>query len=99
MIAEAAKLVLISAALFGTVWFFAGRSVRAQRVVTLNELKYEIKRYSDDIMEVRREDGLHFTVQMKDGKIRLVTGTQTQLKDAEEQMRKALLSELSRGVL
>jgi hypothetical protein len=86
----------IAAAVLALVALATGKTIRSQRMVTLNSLKYEITRYSDDTMDVAREDGLRFGVS-KDGKLQLTAGTQAQLDDATAQMRTTFLSEFSGG--
>jgi hypothetical protein len=93
------KLVLVTAALLVAVSVMAGRTVRARRTITLNSLNYEIIRYSDDTLEVNREDGLRFIVRMNDGKIDLLSGTRDQLADAEAQMRRQVIAQLGGGLV
>jgi hypothetical protein len=90
------KSALIAAAVLAFVALVTGKTIRTQRMVTLSGLKYEITRYSDDTMDVAREDGLRFVVG-KDGKLLLGAGTQAQLDDATAQMRTTFLSDLSGG--
>jgi hypothetical protein len=88
------KSALVAAAVLALVAIATGKTIRAQRMVTLGGLKYEITRYSDDTMEVEREDGLRFSVG-KDGKLELRTGTSAQLEDAAAQMRATFLADLT----
>ena len=88
------KSALIAAAVLAFVAIVTAKTIRSQRMVTLNGLKYELTRYSDDTLDVAREDGLRFGVNIRDGKLRLTTGTQAQLDDATAQMRTSFLSEL-----
>ena len=67
-----------------------GRSVRRQRDLTLNGLRYQLTRYSNDKIEVAREDGLRFTIDSKDGPPRLTVGTRAQFDDALAQLRGSL---------
>ena len=90
------KSAIIAAAVLAFVALVTGKTIRSQRMVTLNSLKYEITRYSDDTMDVAREDGLRFGVS-KDGKLQRTAGTQAQLDDATVQMRTTFLSDLSGG--
>jgi len=91
------KSALIAAAVLAFVAIVTGKTIRSQRMVTLNGLKYELTRYSDDTLDVSREDGLRFGLNIKDGKLRLTSGTQSQLDDATAQMRSSFLAELSGG--
>jgi hypothetical protein len=91
------KSALIAAAVLAFVAIVTGKTIRSQRMVTLNGLKYELTRYSDDTLDVAREDGLRFGLNIKDGKLRLTSGTQGQLDDATAQMRSSFLTELSGG--
>lgn len=88
------KSALIAAAVLALVALVTGKTIRSQRMVTLNGLKYEITRYSNDTMDVAREDGLRFGVD-QDGKLQLNAGTRGQLDDATAQMRSSFLAELT----
>jgi len=88
------KSALIAAAVLALVAIATGKNIRSQRMVTLTGLKYEITRYSDDTVEVEREDGLRFGVG-KDGKMELRSGTAAQLEDAAAQMRATFLAGLT----
>ncbi|HKY35216.1 MAG TPA: hypothetical protein VJN18_04700 [Polyangiaceae bacterium] len=91
------KSALIAAAVLAFVAIVTSKTIRSQRMVTLNGLKYELTRYSDDTLDVAREDGLRFGVNIRDGKLRLTTGTRAQLDDATAQMRSSFVSELAGG--
>lgn len=88
------KSALFAAAVLALVAIVTGKTIRSQRMVTLNGLKYEITRYSDDTMDVAREDGLRFGVEGTSGAIHLQSGTPAQLDDATAQLRKAALTTL-----
>lgn len=79
------KSAILVAAVLALVAVATGKTIRAQRTVVLNGLKYELKLYSDDSLDVAREDGLRFSVD-RNGKIDLATGTRDQLNDASAQM-------------
>jgi len=79
------KTAILAAAVLALVAVVTGKAIRAQRTVVLNGLKYELKLYSDDSLDVAREDGLRFSVD-RSGKIDLTTGTRDQLNDASAQM-------------
>lgn len=92
------KSALIAAAVLALVAIVTGKTIRSQRMVTLNGLKYEVTRYSNDTMDVAREDGLRFGVEIKSGAIHLQAGTPAQLQDATAQMRTSFLAELGGGL-
>ena len=73
-----------------------GRSVRRQRSLTLNGLRYQLRRYGNEKIEVAREDGLRFTIDSKDGPPRLTVGTRAQFEDALAQLRGSLHRDKSR---
>jgi len=79
------KTAILAAAVLALVAVVTAKAIRAQRTVVLNGLKYELKLYTDDSLDVAREDGLHFSVD-RNGKIDLTTGTRDQLNDASVQM-------------
>jgi hypothetical protein len=79
------KTAILAAAVLALVAVVTSKAIRAQRTVVLNGLKYELKLYSDDSLDVAREDGLRFNVD-RTGKIELTTGTRDQLNDASAQM-------------
>ena len=83
------KTAILAAAVLALVAVVTGKAIRAQRTVVLNGLKYELKLYSDDSLDVAREDGLRFSVE-RSGKIDLTTGTRDQLNDASTQMLRSL---------
>jgi hypothetical protein len=91
------KSALIAATVLALVALATGKTIRSQRMVSLNGLKYELTRYSDDTLDVAREDGLHFGLDIRSGKLRLDSGTQTQLTDATTQLRTGFLPELAGG--
>lgn len=92
------KSALIAAAVLALVALATGKTIRSQRMLTLNGLKYEITRYSNDTVDVAREDGLRFSVDCKSGAIRLRAGSPAQLNDATAQMRAKLIAELGGGL-
>jgi hypothetical protein len=91
------KSALFAAAVLALVAIVTGKTIRSQRMVTLNGLKYEITRYSDDTMVVAREDGLRFGVNLKGGALSLQSGTPAQMDDATAQMRTTFLADLAGG--
>jgi hypothetical protein len=94
MIYQAALIVAVASAVAGIA---TRKTIRRQRSLVLNGLKYQITRYGNDTLEVAREDGLRFTFDQKDGPPVLKVGTRAQLEDALTQVRGALVEEASRG--
>ncbi|HWA70697.1 MAG TPA: hypothetical protein VG937_00110 [Polyangiaceae bacterium] len=93
------KSALIAAAAVAVVAIATGKSIRQQRTLTLNGLKYEITRFSNDSVEVVREDGLRFTVDLKSGAPTLSVGTRAQLDDALNQLRNTALTDVGERVV
>ena len=94
MIYYAALIVAAASAVAG---FATSKTIRRQRSLVLNGLKYQITRYGNDTIEVAREDGLRFTFDQKDGPPVLKVGTRAQLEDALARVRTALAEEVPRG--
>ena len=67
-----------------------GKTIRRQRALTLNGLRYQVTRYGNDKIEVAREDGLRFTIDNKDGPPTLTVGTRAQFEDALVHLRGSL---------
>jgi hypothetical protein len=76
------KSALIAAAALALIAVLTGKNVTQHRTLTLNGLTYEITRYSDNTVDVVRQDGLRFSVNLKTGVATLKVGTQSQLEDA-----------------
>lgn len=93
------KSALIAAAAVAVVALATGRNIRQKRTLTLNGFKYEVTRYSNDTVDVAREDGLNFTVHLKGGSPTLNVGTRAQLDDALVQLRNTLLTGSEEGTL
>ncbi|HKY34667.1 MAG TPA: hypothetical protein VJN18_01900 [Polyangiaceae bacterium] len=91
------KSALIAAAVLALVAVVTGKTIRSQRMITLNGLKYEVTRYSNDTMHVAREDGLRFSLDAKSGAIQLHAGSPAQLDDATTRIRANFLAELGGG--
>ena len=79
------KSAILVAAVLALVAVVTGKTIRSQRTVVLNGLKYELTVYSDDTLNVVREDGLRFTVD-RTGKLELTSGTSSQFRDAAAHM-------------
>ena len=89
------KSALLAAAAVAIVALLTSKNVAQHRTVNLNGLAYEIIRYSNDTVEVIRQDGLRFTVNMKSGAVALNVGTQGQFEDALTRLKAAGLPELN----
>lgn len=88
------KTAILAAVGIAAVAIATGKNIRQRRTLTLNGLKYEITRYSNDTVDVAREDGLNFTVHLKgDQKPTLNVGTRAQFEDALTQLRNVILSD------
>ena len=79
------KSAIVAAAVLALVALATGKTIRSQRTVVLSGLKYEVTLYSDDTLNVVREDGLRFSVD-RTGKLDLIAGTSAQFRDAAAQM-------------
>ncbi|MFZ5895049.1 MAG: hypothetical protein ACOY0T_28575 [Myxococcota bacterium] len=88
------KSALVAVAAVALVVLLTGKNTVVHRTLVLNGLKYEIARFSNDTVEVVREDGLRFTVDMQTGAATKVVGTQSQLEDALAQLKASALAQL-----
>jgi len=88
------KSALVAAAAVALIALLTSKNVMQQRTLTLNGLAYQVTRYSNDVVEVTRQDGLRFTVDMKTGAPTLNVGTKNQLADAVSQLKTVALPEL-----
>jgi hypothetical protein len=79
------KSAILAVAVLALVAVATGKTIRSQRTVVLGGLKYELTVYSDDTLNVVREDGLCFSVD-RAGKLELSAGTSEQFRDAAAQM-------------
>ncbi|MFZ5895553.1 MAG: hypothetical protein ACOY0T_31135 [Myxococcota bacterium] len=86
------RSALVAVAAVALVVLLTGKNTTEHRTLVLNGLKYEITRFSNDTVEVIREDGLRFTVDPKTGVTTKTVGTQSQLEDALTQLRDTVLS-------
>jgi hypothetical protein len=85
------KSAILAAAVLAFVALATGKTIRSQRTVVLGGLKYEVTVYSDDTLNVVREDGLRFNVD-RAGKLELISGTSAQFRDAAAQMARGAFS-------
>ena len=89
------KTAIIAAAAVALVAILTGKDVVRRHTLTLGGLRYEITRYSNDTLEVFREDGVQFAVDLKNGRTTLQVGTDEQMQDALGVIRKMALDQLS----
>jgi hypothetical protein len=76
------KSAILAALALAVVAVLTGKNVTQHRTLVLNGLTYEVTRYSDNTVDVVRQDGLRFSVSLKTGASTLKVGTQSQLEDA-----------------
>ena len=89
------KTALIAAAAVALVAILTGKDVVRQHTLTLAGKRYEITRYSNDTLEVFREDGVKFADDLRDGRATLQVGTDAQMQDALDMIRKMAIDQLS----
>jgi hypothetical protein len=85
---------LVAAASLVVVGLLTGRNIVRRRVLTLNGLRYELTLYSNETMDLSREDGLQVTLDVRTGAHTLLSGTRAQLEDAFRQLKELALAEL-----
>lgn len=86
------KSALFVAAALALVAILTGKDVVRTRRVTLNQLQYNVTLFNNDSLEVEREDGLRFSLDLSTNETKLLVGTQAQLDDAVAQLKKAVLT-------
>jgi len=89
------KSAIIAAFAVALVAILTGKDIIRQHTLSLGGKRYEITRYSNDTLEVFREDGVQFVVDLKSGRATLQVGTDDQMQDALGVMRKMALDQLS----
>ena len=89
------KSALIAAAAIALVAILTGKDIVRQRALTLAGKRYELTRYSNDSLEVFREDGVQFVVDLKSGRSTLQVGSDAQMQEALGVIRKMALDQLS----
>jgi hypothetical protein len=89
------KSAIIAAFAIALVAILTGKDIVRQHTVVLAGRRYEITRYSNETLEVFREDGVQFAVDLKTGKATLQVGTDDQMQDALGTIRKMALDQLS----
>ncbi|MEO7038024.1 MAG: hypothetical protein ABI548_28915 [Polyangiaceae bacterium] len=91
------KSALIAAAAFALVAVLTGKDIVRQHTVVLAGMRYEITRYSNETIEVFREDGVQFAVDLKSGRATLQVGTDGQMQEALAVIRQMAVDQLSRA--
>jgi len=86
------KSALFAAAAIALVAILTGKDVVRTRRITLNQLQYNVTLFNNSSMEVEREDGLRFSLDLGADKPTLLVGTEAQLEDAMLQLKKAALA-------
>jgi len=89
------KSAIIAAFAIALVAILTGKDIVRQHTLVLGGKRYEITRYSNETLEVFREDGVQFAVDLKTGKATLQVGTDDQMQDALAVIRKMALEQLS----
>ena len=89
------KSALIVAAAFAFVAVLTGKDVVRRHAVVLAGMRYEITRYTNETIEVFREDGVRFAVDLRSGRATLQVGTDGQMQDALGVIRKMAVEQLS----
>ena len=89
------KSALIAAAAIALVAILTGKDIVRRHTLSLDGKRYELTRYSNETLEVFREDGVQFVVDLKSGKSTLEVGTDDQMQDALGVIRKMALDQLS----
>ena len=91
------KSALIAAAAFALVAILTGKDIIRRHTVALAGMRYEITRYSNETIEVFREDGVQFAVDLRSGRATLQVGTDAQMQDALGVIRKLAVEQLARS--
>lgn len=86
------KSALFAAAAIALVAILTGKDVIRTRRITLNQLQYNVTLFNNSSMEVEREDGLRFSLDLAADKPTLLVGTEAQLEDAMLQLKKAVIT-------
>ena len=89
------KSAVIAAFAVALVALLTGKDIVRQHTVVLAGKRYEMTRYSNETLEVFREDGVQFVFDLKSGRPTLQVGTDAQMQDALGVIRKMALDQLS----
>ena len=88
------KSALFAAVTIALVAILTGKDVVRTRRLTLNQLQYNVTLFNNSSMEIEREDGLRFALDLGADKPTLLVGTQAQLDDAMLQLKGSALTQL-----
>jgi hypothetical protein len=88
------RSALLVAAAIALVAILTGKDIVRTRRVTLNQLQYNVTLFSNNTIEVEREDGLRFSMDLAGESPKLLVGTEAQLEDAMLQLKKSALAQL-----
>ena len=89
------KSAIIAAFAVALVAILTGKDIVRRHTLALAGKRYELTRYSNETLEVFREDGVQFAVDLKNGRATLQVGTDDQMQDALGVIRKMALDQLS----
>ena len=89
------KSAIIAAFAVALVAILTGKDILRRHTLALAGKRYELTRYSNETLEVFREDGVQFVVDLKNGRATLQVGTDDQMQDALGVVRKMALDQLS----
>ena len=89
------KSAIIAAFAVALVAILTGKDIVRRHTLALAGKRYELTRYSNETLEVFREDGVQFVVDLKSGRATLQVGTDDQMQDALGVIRKMALDQLS----
>ena len=89
------KSAIFSAFAVALVAILTGKDIVRPHTLALAGKRYELTRYSNETLEVFREDGVQFVVDLKNGRAMLQVGTDDQMQDALGVIRKMALDQLS----
>ena len=89
------KSAIIAAFAVALVAILTGKDIVRRHTLALAGKRYELTRYSNETLEVFREDGVQFVVDLKSGRATLQVGTDDQMQDALGVVRKMALDQLS----
>ena len=89
------KSAIIAAFAVALVAILTGKDILRRHTLALAGKRYELTRYSNETLEVFREDGVQIVVDLKSGRATLQVGTDDQMQDALGVIRKMALVQLS----
>jgi len=87
------KSAIFAALAVALVALLTGKNIVRTRRITLNQLQYNVTVFSNNSIEVEREDGLRFSMDDRAENPTLIIGTEAQLQDAMLQLKKSVLTQ------